>query len=193
MMRISLYWPLIEVTLYIMFILSIMIIVIIWYNKRYQDQHEKYSISKERTKIYPIFLLDRKKPDEKVCVKEYYLNTEEFLLFTILFRTIREFRPLTCKDDLGWYHYVYHISGCVLNDILWSEKNKQVDSTNDSTMHIILEMLSSHDKNQVYVDYIYNLQQGEFDIIQDTNIRGEVKWMIQNIDDLIGDIQVIKK
>lgn len=195
----------IEVVVFIMFMVSIIILVIIWYNNK---QHENYftsnNIKKQETKIYPIFLLDRDISNKKVYAKEHYLNTEEFILFTILFRTIREFRPLTCKDDLGWYHYTYHITGCVLADILWSEEKEDPVTTNSNsssssikdsttTMYIILKNLSSDEINQMYIDFVYNLKQGDFDIIKDAKIRGDIKWMIKSIDDLVGDMNIVRE
>nr|BDT62029.1 MAG: wsv021-like protein [Penaeus monodon majanivirus B] len=200
MKKTELLWPFVEASLFLMLILSVAIAVVMWYGKRhYRDRHGRHVIQ-EREKIYPIFLLDRNLPNGKVCVKECYLNIEEFILFTLLFRTIREFKPLTCKDDLGWYHYVYHISGCVFRDILWPDKKEDEEEEEeekkndaDSTMFTILKIISSYEKNQLYVDYVYGLQKGEFDIIQNTNIRGDIKWMIQNVDDLVGDVEIIKR
>lgn len=192
----ALLWPFVEALLFLMFILSVAIAVVMWYGKRHRDRHERYNVP-ERERIYPIFLIDRDVPDGKACAKERYLNMEEFILFTILFRTVREFKPLTCKDDLGWYHYVYHISGCVLRDILWPDKEKEEEEEDinnvGSTMLTILKMISSHEKNQLYIDYVYELRKGEFDIIHNVNIRGDTKWMIQNVDDLLGDVHIVKK
>ena len=185
---------LLSLVVFIMFMVSILIFVIMWYSR-----HHYSNDIKMKKKIYPIFWLDRDVSNKKVYAKELYLNTEEFILFTILFRTIREFRPLTCKDDLGWYHYVYHMTGCVFADILWSKEEEPIITTTtnssssnikDSTMYIILKNLSSDEKNQMYVDFVFNLHQDDFDVIKDAKIRGDVKWMIKSIDDLIEDINI---
>jgi len=57
-------------------------------------------------------------------------------------------------------------------------------------MYIILKNLSSDEINQMYIDFVYNLKQGDFDIIKDAKIRGDIKWMIKSIDDLVGDMVV---
>nr|BDT62535.1 MAG: wsv021-like protein [Metapenaeus ensis majanivirus] len=191
--------PILEVVIFLLLVLSLLTSVLIRYYVRYnKNKSNNNNNNNNNDNLYPIALLERQENDDNgsTIIKEYFANTKEFLLFTQLFRTIREFKPLTCKDDLAWYHYVYYISGCVFWDILYSSsssKNNNHDDgdNNDSTTRIILNALASVEKNQLYVDYVFNLKKNEFDI-NNSLVRGDEKWMIKNVDDLIDDIHISK-
>nr|BDV49964.1 MAG: wsv021-like protein [Metapenaeopsis lamellata majanivirus] len=164
--------------------------LVLRYNKRnYKDIfYKSFNLKK-----YPVYFLERNKENE-IIMNMHKLDLEEYLLFTMLFRYIREFQPLTCKDNLGWYHYVYHITGCVFREINSSTTLSYDSNINcDSTTYVILNILSSYEINQLYVDYVFKLKKGIFDIRKDTNIRGDSKWLISNIHDLLEEIPIVKK
>nr|BDT62807.1 MAG: wsv021-like protein [Metapenaeus joyneri majanivirus] len=197
--------PIIEGLVYLLLLLFLSISILLRYNLRHKNHQEKKQQihSNKNNDLYPIVVLERQNKDNgkdndnnknnknsTIITKEYLLSTEEFLLFTMLFRMIREYKPITCKDDLAWYHYVYHMSGSVLRDILNNNNNK--NDNDNSTTHIILNALVSFEKNQLYIDYVFNLKEKEFNIKEESSIRGNEKWMIKTIDDLLDDIHITK-
>nr|BDT62873.1 MAG: wsv021-like protein [Trachysalambria curvirostris majanivirus] len=184
------YSSLIEGIMILLYLFFAILIFITWYyERRYRKNKQRQNIKEKK---YPIVCLERHPLNRNIFLNKQCLTIDEFLLFTMLFRTIREYKPLTCTDSLAWYHYVYYISGCVFNKILSVNIDNRLFEKCDSTTFFILESLSSYEDNQLYIDYIYGLNEGDFNIVNDTYIRGNKHFMIKDVNDLLKDTNIVK-